>query len=436
MDMTDIAGRADILAPIEQEGTKAVVRAWLKCVGDAVAEGDALLELETDKVTVEVSAPASGILTAILVESGQDAQPGAVLGRIAPQGSAGTALARPHAEVPAEGRLRGVPQDEDRGGVRAAPPTTPSPLPNGPSRSIASFDPALRLSPSVRVALMETGLDPASLTGTGKDGRLTRADVSAAHAAPAPAALAQAGRPVAAASASGEFRARRVPHSAMRRRIAEHMAHSVATAPHVTAMFEADLTAMLAHRAAHKEAFAAKGIGLTPTAYFIGATVEAMKVVPVINSRWSDDALDIYDDVNVGIGTSLPEGEGLIVPVVHGAQTLSLEGVAARLHDMTARARAGRLGPGDVRNGTFTISNHGVSGSLLASPIIIKQPQSAILGIGKLQKRVVVREVAGSDAIVIRPMAYVTLTIDHRVVDGAQTNAWLTRFVEVLESWT
>ena len=221
----------------------------------------------------------------------------------------------------------------------------------------------------------------------------------------------------------------------MRRRIAEHMAHSVAAAPHVTAVFEADLTAILAHRAQHKAAFADRGASLTPTAYFIMASVAAMQAVPVINSRWSDDATEIYDDVNVGIGTSLPESEGLIVPVVHRAQTLSLEGVAARLHDMTARARAGRLAPADVKNGTFTISNHGVSGSLLASPIIINQPQAAILGIGKLQKRVVVREVAGSDAIVIRPMAYVTLTIDHRVVDGAQTNAWLTRFVEVLEGW-
>lgn len=421
MAVTDTAGRSDdvsdILAPIEQEGTKAVVRAWLKTVGDAVAEGDALLELETDKVAVEVSAHTTGVLSAILVAAGQDAQPGDVLGRI----SAANAAASPPPTVT-------VPEPP--------PGDVSTTRPQDTVRSVASFDPALRLSPSVRVALLETGLDPAAITGTGKDGRLTRADVEAARAAPA-ASLGSARRmPAAPVPLPGELRARRVPHSAMRRRIAEHMAHSMSTAPHVTAMFEADLTGISAHRADHKAAFAAKGIGLTPTAYFILATVEAMKVVPVINSRWSEDALDIYDDVNVGVGTSLPGGEGLIVPVVHGAQTLSLEGVATRLHDMTARARAGRLGPQDVKNGTFTISNHGVSGSLLASPIIINQPQSAILGIGKLQKRVVVREVAGSDAMVVRPMAYVTLTIDHRVVDGAQTNAWLTRFVEALESWS
>jgi 2-oxoglutarate dehydrogenase E2 component (dihydrolipoamide succinyltransferase) len=159
-----------------------------------------------------------------------------------------------------------------------------------------------------------------------------------------------------------------------------------------------------------------------------------MKVAPAINSRWHDDRLEIYDDINIGIGTALGE-KGLIVPVLRKVQSLSLKGIAAGLDELIEKARREQLSAKDVSGGTFTLSNHGVSGSLFAAPIIINQPQSAILGVGKLQKRVVVREVDGADAIQIRPMAYVSLTIDHRVVDGHQTNAWLTRFVEVLEGW-
>src|SRR5688572_20271670 len=159
-----------------------------------------------------------------------------------------------------------------------------------------------------------------------------------------------------------------------------------------------------------------------------------MKVAPAINSRWHDDRLELFDDINIGVGTALGE-KGLIVPVLRKVQTLSLKGIAAGIEALIDKARAEKLTGADVSGGTFTISNHGVSGSLFASPIIINQPQSAILGVGKLEKRVVVREVDGVDAIQIRPLAFVSLTIDHRVVDGHQTNAWLSRFVEVLESW-
>jgi 2-oxoglutarate dehydrogenase E2 component (dihydrolipoamide succinyltransferase) len=220
----------------------------------------------------------------------------------------------------------------------------------------------------------------------------------------------------------------------MRLRIAENMLNSVTVAPHVTAMFEADFSAIIAHRERHKAVWAKKGVKLTYSAYIVAAAAEAMKVAPAINSRWHDDRLEIFDDVNIGVGTALGE-KGLIVPVLRNVETLNLKGIAAGLEDLVQRARAETLTGRDVSGGTFTISNHGVSGSLFATPIIIAQPQSAILGVGKLEKRVVVREVAGQDAILIRPMAYVSLTIDHRVVDGHQTNAWLTRFVEVLESW-
>jgi 2-oxoglutarate dehydrogenase E2 component (dihydrolipoamide succinyltransferase) len=159
-----------------------------------------------------------------------------------------------------------------------------------------------------------------------------------------------------------------------------------------------------------------------------------MAAAPSVNSRWHDDYLEVFADVNVGVGTALGE-KGLIVPVIRAAQALSLGDIAARLQDLTERARAGKLTSADVQGGTFSISNHGVSGSLVATPIIINQPQSAILGVGKLEKRVVAREVAGVDTIQIRPMAFVSLSIDHRVIDAVQTNAWLARFVEVLETW-
>jgi 2-oxoglutarate dehydrogenase E2 component (dihydrolipoamide succinyltransferase) len=220
----------------------------------------------------------------------------------------------------------------------------------------------------------------------------------------------------------------------MRRQIAEHMSRSLSVAPHVTAVFEADFSAIIAHRGAYKAAFAAKGVNLTYTAYIVAASAQAMAAVPSVNSRWHDDYLEVFADVNVGVGTALGE-KGLIVPVIRAAQALSLGDIAARLQDLTERARAGKLTSADIQGGTFSISNHGVSGSLVATPIIINQPQSAILGVGKLEKRVVAREVAGVDTIQIRPMAFVSLSIDHRVIDAVQTNAWLARFVEVLETW-
>jgi 2-oxoglutarate dehydrogenase E2 component (dihydrolipoamide succinyltransferase) len=175
-------------------------------------------------------------------------------------------------------------------------------------------------------------------------------------------------------------------------------------------------------------------VKLSYTAYIVKAAAEAMAVAPAINGRWEKDRIAVSPTIDIGVGTALGE-KGLVVPVVKDAGSLSLEQIGERLDDMTRRARDGQLTGADVSGGSFTISNHGVSGSLLAAPIILHQGQAAILGIGKLEKRVIVREVGGQDAILVRPMAYVTLTIDHRVVDGHQTNAWLSRFVQILETW-
>jgi 2-oxoglutarate dehydrogenase E2 component (dihydrolipoamide succinyltransferase) len=401
----------DILVPLEQEGTKAVVRTWLKKVGDAVAEHEPLVELETDKVAMEVPAPASGVLTEIVLEVDADAVPGAVLGRLG-NSAQETVRAEP-VEAPSFSSPRqteGAPFDK----LRA-------------SGSGVERVREMRLSPSVKRACLQHDLDPTQIEGTGRNGRVTRADVDRVIASGEQAQPAPLPSPSGIASYA-------VPHDRMRLKIAENMLASVTQAPHVTAVFEADFTAIMRHREANKAAFAKAGAKLTYTAYIVAAAAEAMKVAPAINSRWHADRLEIFDDINIGVGTALGE-KGLIVPVLRQVQKLSLKGVAAGLDELVEKARAEKLTAKDVSGGTFTISNHGVSGSLFAAPIIINQPQSAILGVGKLEKRVVVREVDGVDTIQIRPMAYVSLTIDHRVVDGHQTNAWLTRFVELLECW-
>jgi 2-oxoglutarate dehydrogenase E2 component (dihydrolipoamide succinyltransferase) len=290
----------------------------------------------------------------------------------------------------------------------------------------------------VRRLLAERGLTVADVRGTGQGGRVTVEDVlraSADGAAAGAAARPPAEGPAAPQVSSAQEGVRRVPHSAVRRRIAEHMVQSLLrTAPHVTTVFEADMAAVLEDRARRRPEFAQRGVPLTLTAYFVQAAVAAIRVVPEANSRWTDTALEIYAAIHIGVGTAV-EGSGLVVPVLRDAHTRDLFETARGLEDLVGRARAGKLTPADVRGGTFTISNHGVSGSLLATPIIINQPQSAILGIGKLERRAVVIGEAETEKIVVRPRCYVTLTLDHRVMDGHQANRFMQTFVDALTGW-
>ena len=400
----------EVRVPDEQEGTKAVVRAWLKQIGEAVAENDPLVELETDKVTQEVPAPASGVLAEIVLQTDDEAVPGALLARIETDVSARPER-RPEAEV--EGRV--APVWEPR------PSATADFVPT----SLRTNEVETRLSPSVRRACLQNGVDPARIQGTGRNGRVTREDVDRAVASATVVSVGER-----ATAQPRQFSAQDIPHDRMRLAIAENMIRAVSEAPHVTAVFEADFSAI----AAHKATMAARGTKLSYTAYIVKAAAEAMAVAPAINGRWEKDRIAVSPTIDIGVGTALGE-KGLVVPVVKDAGSLSVEQIGARLDELTRRARDGKLERSEVSGGSFTISNHGVSGSLLAAPIILHQGQAAILGIGKLEKRVVVREIGGQDAILVRPMAYVTLTIDHRVVDGHQTNAWLTRFVEILENW-
>jgi 2-oxoglutarate dehydrogenase E2 component (dihydrolipoamide succinyltransferase) len=396
----------EIRAPSEQtEGTRSQVQRWLKSVGDSVVENEPLIELETDKVTIEIPAPAGGVLAEILKQEQDEIAPGELLGRI--QSGAESQATAKAASAPEPAR---APAIDD---VTAAALTAHAAALSGG-----------RNSPAVRRLLAEHKVHAADVRGTGAGGRITVDDVLN-H-------VTKKQQPVVAQPAGS---GRRVPHTSIRKRIAERMVDSLLhTAPHVTTIFEVDLSTVLAHRSKHRADFEQRGASLTLTAYFLAACVDAIREVPEANSRWLDDALEIYENIDIGVGTAV-EGKGLVVPVVRAVESLDLFGIAKTLSDLVARAREDKLTPADVRGGTFTISNHGVSGSLVATPIVINQPQSAILGVGKLEKRAVVVDDNGTDRIVVQPRCYVTLTLDHRVMDGHRANRFLQVLVARLENW-
>lgn len=412
----------EVRAPSEQsEGTRSQVQRWLKNIGETVVENEPLIEVETDKVTIEIAAPAGGVLQEILKQEQEEIEPGELLGRIQSGAAATETAATPAAAAAAQESKPASAAAE----VQAAPVAHAEALSSG------------RSSPAVRRLLAEHGLESAPIRGTGAGGRVTVDDVLAYVASKgAKGGAQQPARKEPPTEAEAAVAGRKVPHSIMRKRIAARMVESLLqTAPHVTTVFEANMSAVIAHRAAHKDEFQKRGVSLTFTAYFLAACVDAIREVPEANSRWTEDALIVPDTVNIGVGTAL-EGKGLVVPVVRNVQGLSLFDIARELGDVVERARTDKLTPSDVRDGTFTISNHGVSGSLVATPIIINQPQSAILGVGKLEKRAVVVSENGEDRIVIQPRCFITLTLDHRVMDGHRANRFLQVLVERLENWS
>jgi 2-oxoglutarate dehydrogenase E2 component (dihydrolipoamide succinyltransferase) len=420
---------ADVLVPPNEEGTRATVLKWCKQVGDSVAKDEPLVELETDKVTVEIPSPASGTLIEILKQADAEVIPDEVIARLSLGGAASApweAASPVSAEPPA--------------GVES-PASAAFQAPSSVGTAGAAGAAAKPLSPSVRRLLKEHAIAATDIGGTGRDGRITAQDVirhaaKAVSRANAADAMELAKRvPAAHTSTQGApGGATRVPHTAIRRRVAEHMARSLMEAPHVTTLFEADLTQVLAHRARHAAGYESRGARLTLTAYFVSACARALRAHREVNATFHADGLELHEDVNIGVGTALGN-KGLIVPVIHRAQGLNLFGIAQRLGRMVEAARAGKLSPEDVRGGTFTLSNHGVGGSLLAAPIVINQPQVAILGVGKVERRVCVVEADGVEAIGVRSMCYLTLTIDHRALDAFQANAFLSSVVAMLEQW-
>ena len=389
----------DITVPqLGESVAEATVASWLRQKGETVNKDEPLLELETDKATMEVYAPVSGVITDVLHAEGADVAVGAVVGRIT----------------------------EGAGEVRT------------------ERAPEAHLSPAVRRALDEHGLDAADVTGTGKDGRLTKADVleharRAGEPPPAPAAVqppqSVPDAPAAPLQATSvppsppdpEGREERVRMNRLRKRIAERLKAAQNTAAMLTTFNEADMTAVMEARRTYRDLFERKhGVRLGFMSFFVHAAVQALMDVPAVNGEIAGDEIVYKHYYHVGVAVSAPQG--LVVPVLRDADRMSLADVEKAIAAFAAKARDGNLVPDDLTGGTFTISNGGIFGSLLSTPIL-NPPQSAILGMHKIQERPVV--VAGE--VVVRPMMYLALSYDHRIIDGREAVTFLVRIKEAIE---
>ncbi|MBE2225191.1 MAG: 2-oxo acid dehydrogenase subunit E2 [Anaerolineae bacterium] len=427
-----------IIMPEMGEGIiEAVVAQWLKAEGDRVEQYDPILEIETDKVTTEATAEDAGTLLKIYVEAGTTVEVGTLLGFIGQPGE----LEQEQEEEQEFPQAAAEPEVGELSRTIEAKATY-APKPKGMNGSPQSAKARYtgRISPVVGRIAAENEVDLDLVTGTGEAGRITKRDILAylekrevvggetAVIAPPPPAPKPTPPPAPAVPQSPPPAGEILPLTAMRRGIADHMVRSKHTSPHVTTIFEFDFTAVAKHRAANKAQFASDGARLTFTAYIVAATVAALKKHPLVNSTWTDDGIRLLRDINLGMATALDEG--LIVPVIKNADSLNLLGLARVINDLAQRARNKQLRPDEVQGGTFTLTNHGVSGSLFANPII-NQPQCGILGVGMIEKRVKVI----NDAIAIRPMAYVGLTFDHRILDGATADYFVASIKETIENW-
>jgi 2-oxoisovalerate dehydrogenase E2 component (dihydrolipoyl transacylase) len=428
----------DIVLPqIGESMTEATIGRWLKRVGDRVERYEALVEVETDKVSTEVTSITSGVLLEIATPEGATVPVGTLLARIGKPGEVAVS-STPEADV----------------GATATTVTTDASESARPRR--ADGPP---ITPVVARLAAEYGIDLSQIRGTGAGGRVSKKDVlryieerQKAAAAPPPAPVAPPpplSTPVAPPPPPPTLAAPPTPPrtplaqplpddalltplTTMRRVIADHMVRSLRDAPQATTVFEVDMGRVLAHRERYRGSFEQQGIRLTVTAYIVQAVATALRRVPALNTRFTDDGIITYRRINIGIAVALEDG--LIVPVLRDADEKSLAGIARALNDLTERARMRRLQPDETEGGTFTISNHGVGGSLFATPIL-NRGQSGILGVGAIVKRPVVITHQGSDAIVIRPMCYLSLTFDHRACDGATADAFLAAVKETLEAY-
>ncbi|CAB4682212.1 MAG: hypothetical protein F2663_00095 [Actinobacteria bacterium] len=441
------------------EGT---ITKWLKDVGQTIASDEALLEISTDKVDTEVPSPASGVIIEILVPEGETVAVGAVLARI---GEAGAAVTPPAAPEPA-------PAQPAAPAEPIAAPTPPpaevvpaAPAPVAPSTVPASTH--VFVSPVVARIAAEAGIDPTTVPGTGNGGRVTKKDILAFVARGGAAVQAPAApsvpEPVAPAASMPAAPAAPVPAapaavtptealpdvaeaepgetlesmSAMRRGIADHMRRSLDTAAHVTSAIEVDMSRVVALRTELKDAYL-RDYGVNPTylAFIARAVVDTLRDWPWVNGELRGDKIVTRNYVNLGFAVALENGKGLIVPVVKHAEGLNLLGMAKGIADIAERARTKKLTPDDVAGGTFTITNPGGYGTFMGTPVI-SQPQAGILGTYALVKRpVVVEDALGQDVIAIRPMMNLSLTYDHRLVDGAYAAQFLRDLTHRLQTWT
>ena len=465
------------------EGT---ITKWLKSEGEQVARDESLLEISTDKVDTEVPSPAEGVVTQILVQEGETVEVGTVLAVIAPEGAAPAAAS----DAPPEPATQDAADASEAAASETAEPTAPTPPPAPPApapvAAPASGNGRTFVSPVVARIASEHGVDPNTVQGTGTGGRVTKKDILAfvesggqaapappaaepeapapapaeptpepvaqaappppppapapAPAAPAPAAQAPPPAPTAApapaASAEPEPGESVEPMSAMRKGIAEHMRRSLDTSAHVTSAIEVDMSKVVAiRRKLKKEYEEAYGVNPTYLSFVARATVETLREYPWINGEIRGDKIVTRNFVNLGFAVELADGKGLIVPVLKHTEGLNLLGLARGVTDIAKRARDKKLLPDDVQGGTFTITNPGGYGTFHGTPVI-SQPQAGILGTYAVVKRPwVVTDELGQDVIAIRPIMNLTLTYDHRLVDGALAGRFLHSLREKLESW-
>ena len=403
---------ADIMTPALGESvTEATVARWTKKPGEAVRKDEILVELETDKVSLEVASPVDGVLESISAEDGATVTPGAVLGKVSEGGAATAAPKAPAAAAAPAGEAQPEPQKGK------APPAS-APVPD-----LSASAPA-QLAPSVQRIVTETGLDPASVKGTGKDGRITKGDALAAletrAATPAAPAAPAAPRPV-------HEREERVKMTRLRQTIARRLKEAQNAAAMLTTFNEVDMTAVMAVRNQYKDQFEKKhGVKLGFMSFFVKACTSALKQIPDVNAEI--DGTDIIYKNHYDIGVAVGTDKGLVVPVVRDADQMSLAEIEKAIGALGKKARDGQLTIEDMQGGTFTISNGGVYGSLMSTPIL-NAPQSGILGMHKIQDR----PMAVNGQIVIRPMMYLALSYDHRIVDGQGAVTFLVKVKEALE---
>lgn len=413
-----------VLVPLLGEGVEEVtVTKWLKKEGDAVKELEPLLEVNTDKVDTEIPAPASGTVLKIVAQEGVPAKVGAILAFIGKPGESVDSGQLAVASGKSAGATSKVVTDQGQSSATNSQPSTT----NRPPSTEIGF-----ISPVVAKIAAEHGVNLSQVQGTGLNGRITKNDVLAFVGSRESGDVSSVAKPATLQPSNLQPVAgdQLIKHTLIRKQIAEHMVMSKQTSPHVLTVMEADMSRVVKHRSANKEIFARDGVNLTFTAYFMMAIVAGLKAYPMSNSSWTDEGVLVHKAINLGMATSLGE-EGLIVPVIKNADNLSLLAMARAVNDLANRARTKKLQPDDVKGGTFTLTNHGVSGSLFAFPVI-NQPQCGILGAGAMQKRAVVID----DAIAIRPMVYLSFVFDHRILDGASADWFLAKVKETLENWS
>ncbi|HEX8238896.1 MAG TPA: 2-oxoglutarate dehydrogenase complex dihydrolipoyllysine-residue succinyltransferase [Allosphingosinicella sp.] len=404
--------------------TEATLGQWLKMPGDSVKADEPIASLETDKVAIEVPSPVDGVMGDQLVAVGDTVAVGAAIARIE-SGSGMPATAKTEQAVPAD-----VPVNPEGAGENVE---------LRPGEAGEDDSPHLTLSPAVRRIVLEHHLDPSRIKGTGKDGRLTKDDVLAAAAkakeAPAPAPVpapppTPAAAPAPPRAASGERREERVRMTRLRQTVARRLKEAQNTAAMLTTFNDVDMTAVMEARSRYKDLFEKKhGIRLGFMSFFVKAAVLAARDVPSVNAYIEGEEIVYHDYVDVSVAVSAPNG--LVVPVIRDAQALSFAEVEKTIADFGKRAKEGSLTMADMEGGTFTISNGGVFGSLLSTPII-NPPQSAVLGMHRIEERPVVRD----GQVVVRPMMYLALSYDHRLVDGREAVTFLVRMKEALEDPT